>query len=96
MSTRHDHEGKSIVFTKGALDSITKRATKILDNGKEREITDSDIKAIYEKNQYFADKALRVLALAYRYKDDIEEAEVLNEEVSDINDAPLIETPENN
>ena len=28
--------------------------------------------------------------------DDIEEAEVLNEEVSDINDAPLIETPENN
>ena len=73
MSTRHEHEGKSIVFTKGALDSITKRATKILDNGKEREITDSDIEAIYEKNQYFADKALRVLALAYRYKDDIEE-----------------------
>ena len=76
MSTRHDHEGKSIVFTKGALDSITKRATKILDNGKEREITDSDIKAIYEKNQYFADKALRVLALAYRYKDDIEEEDL--------------------
>ena len=73
MSTRHEHEGKSIVFTKGALDSITKRATKILDNGKEREIKDSDIEAIYEKNQYFADKALRVLALAYRYKDDIEE-----------------------
>lgn len=76
MSTRHEQEGKSIVFTKGALDSITKRATKILDNGKEREITDSDIKAIYEKNQYFADKALRVLALAYRYKDDIEEADL--------------------
>ena len=73
MSTRHEYEGKSIVFTKGALDSITKRATKILDNGKERDINDSDIKAIYEKNQYFADKALRVLALAYRYKDDIEE-----------------------
>lgn len=76
MSTRHDHEGKSIVFTKGALDSITKRATKILDDGKEREIRDTDIKAIYEKNQYFADKALRVLALAYRYKDDIEEADL--------------------
>ena len=73
MSTRHEYEGKSIVFTKGALDSITKRATKILDNGKERDITDEDIKLIYEKNQYFADKALRVLALAYRYKDDIEE-----------------------
>jgi Ca2+-transporting ATPase len=73
MSTRHEYEGKSIVFTKGALDSITKRATKILDNGKERDINDSVIKAIYEKNQYFADKALRVLALAYRYKDDIEE-----------------------
>ena len=76
MSTRHEHEGKSIVFTKGALDSITKRATKILDNGKEREIRDTDIKAIYEKNQYCADKALRVLALAYRYKDDIEEADL--------------------
>ena len=76
MSTRHEHEGQSIVFTKGALDSITKRATKILDDGKEREIRDTDIKAIYAKNQYFADKALGVLALAYRYKDDIEEADL--------------------
>lgn len=74
MSTRNEYEGKTIVFTKGALDSILKRATHILDNGKEREIKDEDIKAIYEKNQYFADKALRVLALAYRFNDSIEEA----------------------
>lgn len=76
MSTRHNYEGKSIIFTKGALDSITKRATKILDNGKERAITDKDINMIYEKNQYFADKALRVLALAYRYNDSIDESDL--------------------
>ena len=76
MSTRNEFDGKTIVFTKGALDSITKRATKILDNGKERAITEADLKDIYEKNQYFADKALRVLALAYRYDDEIKEEDL--------------------
>lgn len=76
MSTRNEYEGKTIVFTKGALDSILKRTTKILDNGKERNIKEEDIEKIYSKNQYFADKALRVLALAYRYNDKIEEEDL--------------------
>ncbi len=73
MSTLHKEEGKHIVFTKGALDSILKYADRILDNGSVRMLTEEDINNIYKANTYFSDKALRVLALAYDEKDNIEE-----------------------
>lgn len=73
MSTKHKLEDKSIIYTKGALDSILKTTTHILDNGKPREITAFDIEKIYEANQYFSDKALRVLALAYSHEEKITE-----------------------
>lgn len=69
MTTVHNDNGKNIGYTKGALDSILKHTTKILENGKVRSITDDDIKKIYSTNSYFSDKALRVLALAYRITD---------------------------
>ena len=66
MSTKHKlADGSTISYTKGALDSILAHATKILENGQERDITDEDIKTIYEANSYFSAKALRVLALSY-------------------------------
>lgn len=78
MSTRHLlDDGRSIVYTKGALDSILKFTTKILDNGKVREITDEDIKLIYEANSNFSDKALRVLALAYKDARSISETDLI-------------------
>jgi len=73
MSTLHKEEGKHTVFTKGALDSILKYADRILDNGSVRMLTEEDINNIYKANTYFSDKALRVLALAYDEKDNIEE-----------------------
>ena len=42
MSTQHTYEGKKIIFTKGAIDSILKVADRILINGKERKITKED------------------------------------------------------
>lgn len=66
MSTKHMlADGSTISYTKGALDSILAHATKILENGQERAITDEDVKIIYEANSYFSNKALRVLALSY-------------------------------
>lgn len=73
MSTKHKSEEGNIIYTKGALDSILKTTTHILDNGKPREITAFDIEKIYEANQYFSDKALRVLALAYSLEEKITE-----------------------
>ncbi len=73
MSTKHKLEDKNIIYTKGALDSILKTTTHILDNGKPREIKAFDIEKIYEANLYFSDKALRVLALAYSHEEKITE-----------------------
>ncbi len=77
MSTKHKEEDKCIVYTKGALDSILAHTAKIVINGKERDITDKDIEDIYKANKTFSDKALRVLALAYKYSDEEIEEEDL-------------------
>ena len=77
MSTKHQNGGETITYTKGALDSILANATYILENGKERKITDKDIKRIYEVNSEFSFRALRVLALAYNHKDKIDEKDLV-------------------
>ena len=77
MSTKHQEEGRTITYTKGALDSILSRTTKILENGKERKITKEDIDHIYEINSEFSFRALRVLALAYNNKDKIDEQDLV-------------------
>ena len=77
MSTMHKEENGTITYTKGALDSILKHTTKILDKGNVRDITEKDIKDIYEVNKTFSDKALRVLALAYNNLDTIQEEELV-------------------
>ena len=77
MSTKHYEGQKPIVYTKGALDSILKGTTHILDNGIVRKITAEDIENIYKANSYFSSKALRVLALAYNNLDDITEQDLI-------------------
>ena len=77
MSTKHQNGGETITYTKGALDSILANTTYILENGKERKITDKDIKRIYEVNSEFSFRALRVLALAYNHKDKIDEKDLV-------------------
>lgn len=78
MSTKHKiDEGKTVTFTKGALDSILKHTKEILDDGKIRPITKEDIEAIHKANKYFSSKALRVLALAFNQKDTIDEKDLV-------------------
>ena len=78
MSTKHTLEnGKTITYTKGALDSILARTVKILENGVERDITQEDFDKINAANKYFSDKALRVLALSYNNKDKIDEEDLV-------------------
>ena len=73
MSTQHKYEGKKILFTKGAIDSILKGTTKIQICGKVRNITENDKKNIMAASDAMAVDALRVLGLAYKYADDLKE-----------------------
>ena len=77
MSTKHTWDKENIIFTKGALDSILANTSYILENGKERKITQKDIDRIYEVNTEFSLKALRVLALSYSKEDKISEKELV-------------------
>ena len=77
MSTKHTWDKGDIIFTKGALDSILANTSYILENGKERKITQKDIDHIYEVNTEFSLKALRVLALAYSYGEEINEKDLV-------------------
>ena len=73
MSTKHNVNGQALVYTKGALDSVMDRTTKILENGVERDITPEDKERIFKVNSEYSSKALRVLALAYSHSEAITE-----------------------
>ena len=78
MSTRHTlSNGKSIVYTKGAIDSVLKVATKIEINGKVKALTDADKKALMAASDSMAKDALRVLALAYKESENLEESDLI-------------------
>ncbi len=88
MSTKHQVGDKNIIYTKGALDSILKRTTKILIHGEVRTITEADVEAIYQANTSYSDKALRVLALAYS-----EENKILEEDLIFVGLVAMIDPP---
>lgn len=71
MTTLNDSDGKTFAYTKGAVDNILARCTKVLDDGKIRNMTNADRQFILEKNSQFAEKALRNLAFAFKNADDI-------------------------
>ena len=77
MSTQHDYHGKKVVFTKGAIDSILKCATKIEINGKTRAISEKDKENIMAASDEMAKEALRVLGLAYKESDDLTEEDLV-------------------
>ncbi|MBQ7161725.1 MAG: calcium-translocating P-type ATPase, PMCA-type [Clostridia bacterium] len=66
MSTVHEYGGEYIQFTKGAPDELLKNCTRMVKNGGIAELTDADRRLIAAENKEMADKALRVLAAAYR------------------------------
>ena len=69
-SVENQRDGKKIIYTKGALDSILKHTEYIEINGEVRPITNEDIAEINKASKDRADEAYRVLAFAYRYHED--------------------------
>ena len=66
MSTVHASEHGVIQFTKGAPDEVLKVCTRYLENGEEKPMTEEKRASILAENKAMADKALRVLAGAFR------------------------------
>lgn len=72
MSTIHEiSEGRYKQFTKGAPDEILKRCTHVFVDGDVFPLTDEKRAEILAANKSMADKALRVLACAYKTHDEI-------------------------
>ncbi len=66
MSTVHSEDGRILQYTKGAPDEILKRCTSMLTSDGVVAMTDELRDEIRRKNKSMADKALRVLAGAYK------------------------------
>ncbi len=76
MTTINIVDGAEIAHIKGAPDLLIGACSSILENGKARAITASDIAAIKEANSAMATKALRVLAVAIKTEElDLEVVE---------------------
>ncbi len=71
MSSKYNINGKSVVFTKGALDVLLERCNYIDINGKVRAISTQDKEEILSQNIKFSENGLRVLAFAYKYSDEV-------------------------
>ncbi len=66
MSSINIVDGKKYMFTKGAVEVILSKSSKILRDGREYKITEKDKKKILSINEKFANDALRVLAIGYK------------------------------
>jgi Ca2+-transporting ATPase len=67
MSTVHSApKGEQLVFAKGAPEIILERCTYVLEEGREKKLTDVKRKEILESNEKLASDALRVLGMAFK------------------------------
>ena len=66
MSTVNQYKGKKVAFTKGAVDQLLERATKILKNNEIIDITPEDKANIINNMTLMSEKALRVLSLGFK------------------------------
>lgn len=73
MSTMNEGEGGRKLYTKGAIDQILVRCTRILEGGASRPITEEDVRLAQEASASMSADALRVLALAIGEKGEVKE-----------------------
>ena len=66
MTTVHEKEGKFVVYTKGAVDELLARCTRIYINNQEIPLSDEHVDQISKINYEMGSHALRVLAMAYK------------------------------
>ena len=72
MTTKYRLHGVPTLLTKGALDVLLDRTTRIRTSEGIREMTEADREAILNRNLNFSENGLRVLAFAYREAEENE------------------------
>lgn len=73
MTTLHAQaDGSILQFTKGALDVVLQRCTKIWRNQRIEPLQEAERKELQKINKDMADRALRVLCAAYKQSDHVE------------------------
>lgn len=80
MTTKYNLHGVPTLLTKGAVDVLLDRTTKIRTSEGIRKLTEEDKEKILDQNLKFSENGLRVLAFAYR---EAEEQETLSLESED-------------
>jgi len=81
MTTVHKTgKGEFVAYLKGAPETVLDKCTLVLENGKEKKITQADMDRILEFNNQLASNALRVLAIAYKklpaYNEKLDDSEI--------------------
>lgn len=73
MTTVNEFENKLFQYTKGGIDEVLNKTTHYINDNKIQPITDEIRKNYLDKNTEFTSKGMRVLAVAYKKIDSIEE-----------------------
>lgn len=85
ISTSDNHRNQRyILFSKGAPEVIAGKCTRIIKNGRIENLTDSDKEKIIENNHSLAGKAMRNLAFAFKYLDNLPDEERIKEVEEDL------------
>ena len=79
MTSKYHLHGVPTVLTKGAVDVLLDRCTKIMYSDGIRPMNDKERQLIIEQNQYYSENGLRVLAFAYKETDDVLQMENEND-----------------
>ncbi len=77
-----DH--KYILFSKGAPEVIIDKCSKIIKNGKIKDLTDAGRDKISKNNLLLASKAMRNLSFAFKYLDSLPDKEKIRESEHDL------------
>ncbi len=80
MSTKYRLHGVPTIMTKGALDVLLDRTSRIRTSEGIRELTEDDKEKILAKNMEFSQNGLRVLAFAYKETQSEEKMELSDED----------------
>ena len=83
----------AISFTKGAFDSLIKRCSKIVINGKIETLNEEHFLALNEINTNFTSKALRVLGFAFKAYEDFKPSDNLEDDLIFIGFAAMFDPP---
>src|SRR5690554_3916406 len=66
MSTLHQKDGKYVVYTKGAIDSLILKCKYVIEKGEIIPITQNHKKDLLDASNTMSEKALRTLAVAFK------------------------------